>query len=82
VVDSLAPATQLAGAVGGSVVRGLAGLDSWLEGNKLLPELQPLEVPEAVRDESGQLNAECKEVRGANDEGQHTVGQFGKCRLD
>lgn len=38
-------------------------MDSWLEGNKLLPELKPLEVPEAVQDEDGQLNAECKEVR-------------------
>ncbi len=54
---------QLAGAAGGSVVRGLSGLDSWLEDNKLLPELKPLEVPEAVRDEDGELNAECKEVR-------------------
>lgn len=53
---------QLAGSVGGSVVRGLAGLDSWLEGNKLLPALKPLEVPEAVRDEAGELNAECREV--------------------
>lgn len=53
---------QLAASAGGSVVRGLAGLDSWLEGNKLLPELKPLEVPEAVQDEDGQMNAECKEV--------------------
>jgi hypothetical protein len=54
---------QLAGTAGGSLVRGLAGLDTWLEGNKLLPELKPLEVPEAVQDENGQLNAECQEVR-------------------
>lgn len=63
---------QLAGSVGASVVRGLAGLDSWLEGNKLLPELKPLEVPEAVQDEDGQLNAECKEVR-ADAKQQHAV---------
>lgn len=54
---------QLAGAAGGSIVRGLSGLDSWLEGNKLLPELKPREVPEAVQDEDGQLNEECQEVR-------------------
>lgn len=53
---------QLAGAAGGSVVRGLSGLDSWLEGNKLLPELKPRDVPEAVQDEDGQLNEECQEV--------------------
>lgn len=56
-------ALQLAGAAGGSIVRGLSGLDSWLEANKLLPELKPLEIPDAVRDEDGQLNAECQEVR-------------------
>lgn len=54
---------QLAGSVGGSVVRGLSGLDAWLEGNKVLPVLKPLEIPDDVKDESGELNAECKEVR-------------------
>lgn len=54
---------QLAGSVGGRVVRGLSGLDVWLEGNKVLPVLKPLEIPDDVKDESGELNAECKEVR-------------------
>lgn len=63
IVSRMCPALQLAGAVSGSVVRGLAGLDNWLESNKLLPELKPLEVPKAVQDEAGELNAECREVR-------------------
>jgi hypothetical protein len=54
---------QLAASVGGSVVRGLSGLDAWLEDNKVLPVLKPLEIPDDVKDESGELNAECKEVR-------------------
>lgn len=44
------------------MVRGLSGLDAWLEGNKVLPVLKPLEIPDDVKDESGELNAECKEV--------------------
>jgi len=53
---------QVAGAAGKAVVRSLSGLDSWLENNKLLPELKPMAVPEPVQDEDGQLNQECQEV--------------------
>eukprot|EP00775_Hariotina_reticulata_P004226 gene4226-4475_t len=57
------PVAKVAGAAGKAVVRGLSGLDSWLETNKVLPMLKPLAVPEPVQDEDGQLNQECQEIR-------------------
>jgi hypothetical protein len=69
---------QVAGAAGKAVVRSLSGLDSWLENNKLLPELKPMAVPEPVQDEDGQLNQECQEViTGPCDDQQLGLGHCG-----
>jgi hypothetical protein len=55
---------QVAGSAGKVLVSGLSKVDSWLEGKGLLGQLQPAEVPAAVRGEDGDLNEECREVRG------------------
>ncbi|KAF8064601.1 AOX4 [Scenedesmus sp. PABB004] len=57
------PVAKLAGAAGAAVARGLAAADVWLEKAGALPELKPLEVPQEVADEHGELSEECKEIR-------------------
>ncbi len=54
--------TQAVASVGAKVVAGFASLDRQLQKAGILPELKPAKIPAEVRDESGQLAADCAEV--------------------
>ena len=53
---------QAVKSAGAKVVAAFASLDRQLQKAGILPELKPVKLPAEVRDESGQLAADCAEV--------------------
>ncbi|KIZ00464.1 Alternative oxidase 4, chloroplastic/chromoplastic [Monoraphidium neglectum] len=60
---STGPLAKVLSSAGGAVVRGLGSLDSWLEGNRLLPKLERPQVDAAMAGADGGMSEECKEIR-------------------